>query len=144
MEEAVREFIRKEGVIFPADFVVEMYAQALRFAGGLAGLIQSISRKAGEKAGSIFREKYGGDVDVESLPELLSIFFREAGFGDLKIELDGNILRVDVVDSFLLNIDRKPETTLKPLLGAIEGFVSTYTGRKASGRLKGRRMEIEI
>ncbi len=144
MKDAVREFIRKEGVIFPADFVVEMYAQALKFAGGLAGLIQSLSRKAGEKAGNIFRENYGGDVGVDSLPELLRIFFQEAGFGDLRIELDGNILRVEVLDSFLLKIDRKPEVTLKPLLGAIEGFVSSYTGRKASGKLTGKTMEIEI
>ncbi len=144
MREAVKEFIRKEGVIFPADFVVEMYAQALKFAGGLAGLIQSLSRKAGEKAGTIFRENYGGDVAVESLPELLKIFFQEAGFGELNISLEGNVLRVEVVDSFLLRIEKKPEVTLKPLLGAIEGFVSSYTGRKASGRLKDRVMEIEI
>ncbi len=144
MREAVKEFIRKEGVIFPADFVVEMYAQALKFAGGLAGLIQSLSRKAGEKAGTIFRENYGGDVAVENLPELLKIFFQEAGFGELNISLEGNVLRVEVVDSFLLRIEKKPEVTLKPLLGAIEGFVSSYTGRKASGRLKDRVMEIEI
>jgi len=144
MRDAVKEFIKNEGVIFPADFVVEMYSQALKFAGGLAGLIQSLSRRAGERAGRIFREKYGGDVDMDRLPELLKVFFEEAGFGELDIKVEGNVLRVEVLDSFLLQIDRKPETTLKPFLGAIEGFVSAFTGKKATGKLSGRIMEIRI
>lgn len=144
MKELVEEFIRKEGMVLPSSFVVEMYSQVLKFAGGFAGLIQAGSRKAGESAGRVFREKYMKELDVEKIPELLSLFFREAGFGNLNVYLDGDVLKVEVLESPLLSVKAKVESALKPLQGAIEGFLSEMLGKKVSGSLKGRSMEFRI
>ncbi len=144
MRDLVREFIKEEGMVLPSSFVVEIYSQILRFAGGFAGLIQAGSRKAGESAGRVFREKYMEHVDVSELPELLSLFFREAGFGTLNVSLEGNILRLEVIDSPLLSVRGKVESALKPLQGAVEGFVSEMLGRKVSSKIKDRTIEVKI
>ncbi len=144
MKDLVREFIRKEGMVLPSSFVVEIYSQILRFAGGFAGLIQAGSRKAGESAGRVFRENYMHDLEVDRLPELLSIFFQEAGFGDLRVTLDGNTLRVEVIESPLLSVRGKVESALKPLQGAIEGFISEMLGRKVSSSIREKTIEVKI
>ncbi len=144
MRELVRDFIRNEGMVLPSSFVVEIYSQILRFAGGFAGLIQAGSRKAGESAARVFKEKYRSSVEVGEIPELLTVFFQEAGFGDLKVRLDGDVLVIEVASSPLLQVKGKVESALKPLQGAVEGFLSEMLGKKVSGNIKGRVIEVKI
>ncbi len=144
MKELVRDFIRKEGMVLPTSFVVEIYSQILKFAGGFAGLIQAGSRKAGESAARVFKEKYMSSVDTEEIPELLTVFFQEAGFGDLRVDLRDNVLVIEVVSSPLLQVKGKVESALKPLQGAVEGFLSEMLGKKISGSIRDRVIEVKI
>ncbi len=144
MRDIVRDFIKNEGMVLPSSFVVEIYSQILRFAGGFAGLIQAGSRKAGESAARVFKDKYRSSVDVNELPELLRVFFQEAGFGDLKVELQGNALVIEVVDSPLLQVKGKVESALKPLQGAVEGFLSEMLGKKVTGTIQDRVIQVKI
>ncbi len=144
MKELVRDFIRKEGMVLPTSFVVEIYSQILKFAGGFAGLIQAGSRKAGESAARVFKEKYMNSVDAGEIPELLTVFFQEAGFGDLRVELRDNVLVIEVVSSPLLQVKGKVESALKPLQGAVEGFLSEMLGKKISGSIRDRVIEVKI
>ncbi|NPB04454.1 MAG: hypothetical protein GXO39_08615 [Thermotogae bacterium] len=144
MRDLVKEFIKNEGMVLPSSFVVEIYSQILRFAGGFAGLIQAGSRKAGESAARVFKEKYKSTISIEEIPQLLTIFFQEAGFGDLKVELDGDKLRVEVIDSPLLRVRGKVESALKPLQGAIEGFLSEMLNKKVSAKVRDKVIEVKI
>ncbi len=144
MRELVRDFIRNEGMVLPSSFVVEIYSQILRFAGGFAGLIQAGSRKAGESAARVFKEKYRSSLDISEIPELLTVFFQESGFGNLKVELRGDVLVIEVSDSPLLQVKGKVESALKPLQGAVEGFLSEMLGKKVTGSIKERVIEVKI
>ncbi len=144
MRELVRDFIRNEGMVLPSSFVVEVYSQILRFAGGFAGLIQAGSRKAGESAARVFKEKYRSSLDISEIPELLTVFFQESGFGNLKVELRGDVLVIEVSDSPLLQVKGKVESALKPLQGAVEGFLSEMLGKKVTGSIKERVIEVKI
>jgi len=144
MRELVRDFIKNEGMVLPSSFVVEIYSQILRFAGGFAGLIQAGSRKAGESAARVFKEKYRSVIDKNELPELLTVFFQEAGFGNLKVNLNGDTLVIEVSESPLLQVKGKVESALKPLQGAVEGFLSEMLGKKVSGKIRDKVIEVKI
>ncbi len=136
MKEVISEFIRKEGVVFPKDFVLELYSQVMKF-GPLSGLIQAGSRKAGERAGEIFK-KYAS-LDKESVPEVIKEFISQTGFGNVNVSWEASDkLKLEVQDSFLLEAHSKPEVALRPLVGALEGFVSAIANCQARAEVDGK------
>ena len=135
MTEKLEEFLKNEGVILPKDFVVDVYAQILKFAGGFAGLLQAGSKRAGVSAAKSLAPYISGDEAVANLKELIEEFFRRAGFGDIVL---------NVKDSFLLKAHKKPEVSLRPLVGAAEGFIGELMGRKTKTKVEGTRIVIEL
>ena len=144
MSEKLDEFLRNEGVILPKDFVVEVYAQILKFAGGLAGLLQAGSKRAGVSAAKSLAPYISESEAASNLKELVEEFFRRAGFGDINVEVGDSEIVLDVKDSFLLKAHKKPDVALRPLVGAAEGFIGEVMGRKTKAKVDGTRIVIEL
>ena len=144
MTEKLEEFLKNEGVILPKDFVVDVYAQILRFAGGFAGLLQAGSKRAGVSAAKSLAPYISWDEAVANLKELIEEFFRRAGFGDIEVEVGDSEIVLNVKDSFLLKAHKKPEVSLRPLVGAAEGFIGELMGRKTKTKVEGTRIVIEL
>ncbi len=142
--EKLDDFLKKEGVILPKDFVVEVYAQILRFAGGLAGLLQAGSKKAGISAAKSLSLYIPESEAASNLKELVEEFFRRAGFGEMEVHVGDSEVVMDVKDSFLLKAHKKPDVALRPLVGAAEGFIGEIMGRKTKTRVEGSRIIIEL
>ncbi|NPB03566.1 MAG: hypothetical protein GXO39_04040 [Thermotogae bacterium] len=144
MLESLDEYLQKEGVILPKGFVVEVYAQILRFAGGLSGLLQVGSKKAGISAAKTLAPYINHSDAAKNLKELIEEFFKRAGFGSIKAEVFDDKLVLEVEDSFLLRAHKKPEVALKPLVGAAEGFIGEILKRKTKAKVEGTRITIEL
>ncbi len=128
MRDKIKEFLEKEGVILPKDFVAELYLQMLKMAGPFSGLIQNGSKRAGKVAArSLIKSLSITDKEV---PEALKHFFSLAGFGDVEVIVEGNVLKVHVKDSFLFKSHDDPKKSLSPLAGAIQGFVEEFIGKE--------------
>ncbi|NPA80130.1 MAG: hypothetical protein GXO29_03670 [Thermotogae bacterium] len=144
MTEKLNEFLKNEGVILPKDFVVEVYSQILKFAGGLSGLIQAGSKKAGVSAAKALAPYINPSEVATNLKEIVEKFFEAAGFGDVEVDVGDNSVVLRVKDSFLLNAHKKPETALRPLVGAAEGFIGEVLGRKTKSKVDGTTITIEL
>ncbi len=144
MTEKLDDFLKNEGVILPKDFVVEVYAQILKFAGGLAGLLQAGSKKAGVSAAKALSPYISESEAASNLKELVEEFFRKAGFGDIEVQVGGSEIVMEVKDSFLLKAHKKPDVALRPLVGAAEGFIGEVMGRKTRTKVEGNRIVIEL
>jgi len=143
MEEKVEKFLREEGVILPKNFVVEVYSQILKVAGPLAGLIRRGSVEAGRSAARAFKENSNlEDLDIQRLADLICVFFKSAGFGEIESSVEGESIRVFVKDSFLLKAHNDESKALSPLIGAVEGFVSECHGKPVKVEVKGREIKI--
>jgi hypothetical protein len=144
MREKLDEFLKNEGVILPKDFVVEVYAQVLKFAGGLAGLLQAGSKKAGVSAAKALAPYISEEEAASNLKEIVEEFFRRAGFGEIEVEVNGDEIVLDVKDSFLLKAHKRPDVALRPLIGAAEGFIGEVMGRKTKTKVDGTRIVVEL
>ncbi len=144
MTEKLDEFIKNEGVILPKDFVVEVYAQVLKFAGGLAGLLQAGSKKAGVSAAKALSPYISEEEAASNLKEVVEEFFRKAGFGEIEVEVGDSEVVMNVKDSFLLKAHKKPEVALRPLAGAAEGFIGEVMGKKTKTKIDGTRIVINL
>ncbi len=143
MEEKIERFFREKGVILPKDFVTEVYSQILKIAGPFSGLIRRGSVEAGRSAARAFKENSKVEnVDLQTLSEIIVIFFKAAGFGEIDVSLEGNNINLFVKDSFLLKAHPDEEKALSPLLGAIEGFTSEYLNRNVRVESKGRNIRV--
>jgi len=143
MKEKVEKFLREEGVILPKNFVVEVYSQILKVAGPLAGLIRRGSVEAGRSAARAFKESSNLEcLDIQKLAELIGVFFKSAGFGEVESSVEGEGIRVFVKDSFLLKAHGDEGKALSPLIGALEGFVSECYGKPVKVEVKGREIKI--
>ena len=141
MKEKIREFIKNEGIVFPKEFVLELYTQIMKF-GPLAGLIQAGSKKAGQKAGQIFKSYV--QTNHDSIPDVIKEFIKETGFGEIDVRWEGENLVLEVKDSFLLKAHNKPEVALRPLVGAIEGFISETLGKNTRSDVKGNVITVSV
>jgi predicted hydrocarbon binding protein len=143
MKEKVEKFLREEGVILPKNFVVEVYSQILKVAGPFAGLIRRGSFEAGRSAARAFKENSNLEgLDIQKLAELIGVFFKSAGFGEIESSVEGESIRVFVKDSFLLKAHNDESKALSPLIGALEGFVSECYGKPVKVEVKGREIKI--
>ncbi len=142
MKEKIASFLREEGVILPKDFVVGVYFQILKFAGPLSGLIRKGSNEAGKAAAKSLISKV--DFSKDELPEILKEFFSQAGFGNVNVSLSGNVLIVEIRDSFLLRAHPDENKALSPLVGAIEGFVEEILGKEVKVKQEGKRITVEL
>jgi predicted hydrocarbon binding protein len=145
MEEKVEKFLREEGVILPKDFVVEVYSQILKVAGPFSGLIRRGSVEAGRSAARAFKENSNLEgLDIQKLAELIGVFFKSAGFGEIESSVEGESIRVFVKDSFLLKAHGDESKALSPLIGALEGFASEYYGKPVKVEVKGREIRVSF
>lgn len=136
MREKIGEFIKSEGIFLPKELLVSLYSQVLKFAGGLSGLIQAGSKEAGRKAGENFK-KFLKEVDYK-IEEIIEVFFEETGMGRIKVENIENGYKITIIDTFLLNAHSREDVTLKPLVGAIEGFLEAFENKVYNSKLEGR------
>jgi hypothetical protein len=127
MEEKIKEFLRKEGVILPKDLVGELFSQVLKFAGGFSGLVFAGAKKAGEKMGELFKNHL--QVKEEEFPNLIKLFFKETGMAEIEVEKSEEGYKINIIDSFLLKTHNKPDIALKPIAGALEGFAEKTLNR---------------
>lgn len=144
MRDKLKEFLEKEGVVLPKEFVVEVYSQVLKFAGGLSGLIQAGSKKAGVAAAKALKPYINHGEAAQNIDELMKEFFRMAGFGEMDVIVNGDEIVLEVKESFLLRAHKKPEVALKPLTGAAEGFLSEIFGKKTKTEVEDRRIRIKL
>jgi len=145
MKEKVEKFLREEGVILPKNFVVEVYSQILKVAGPLAGLIRRGSVEAGRSAARAFKESSNLEgLGIQKLAELIGVFFKSAGFGEVESSVEGEGIRVFVKDSFLLKAHGDEGKALSPLIGALEGFVSECYGKPVKVEVKGREIKVSF
>lgn len=142
MKEKIEKFLKEEGIILPKDFVKEVYSQILRFAGPLSGLIRKGSKEAGKRAAKALINKV--EIPKEQLPEIIKEFFSQAGFGDINISLEGNVLNIDVIDTFLLESHNDENKALSPLVGAIEGFIEELFGKEVNVTQEGKRLKVKL
>ncbi|MEO0207262.1 MAG: hypothetical protein ABIL50_01700 [candidate division WOR-3 bacterium] len=142
MKEKIAKFLKEEGIILPKDFVVEVYSQILKFAGPLSGLIRKGSNEAGKAAAKSLRNKV--DLSKDELPEILKEFFLQTGFGNIDISISGDVLSIEVKDSFLLRAHPDESKALSPLVGAIEGFVEEFIGKGVKVKQEGKRITVEL
>ena len=136
MEEKIREYIKNEGIFLPKNLIINLYSQILKFAGGLSGIIQVGAREAGKKAGENFKE-FLKDKNY-NIEEVLKIFFEETNLGKIEVKKLENGYEVNVIDSVFLNAHPNVEVSLKPVVGAIEGFLSGFEGCEYSSKIKGK------
>jgi len=143
MREEIKKFLENEGITLPKDFVIEVYSQILKIAGGpLAGLIQRGSKEAGKVAAKSLMKST--NLDKNKLPEILKDFFSLAGFGDMDIQSEGNIIKIQIKESFLLKAHQDPKKALSPLVGAIEGFVSEFLGKDIKVSMEDKNIYINL
>jgi hypothetical protein len=143
MKEEVEKFLSEEGVILPKNFVVEVYSQILKAAGPLAGLIRRGSVEAGRSAARAFKENSNLEgLDIQRLADLIGVFFKFAGFGEIESSVEGESIRIFVKDSFLLKAHGDEIKALSPLIGAVEGFVSEFYGKPVKVEVMGREIKI--
>jgi len=143
MKEKVEKFLKEEGVTLPKNFLVEVYSQILKVAGPFSGLIRRGSVEAGRAAAKAFKENSKiGELDIQSILELIRCFFEATGFGDIEVSSEGNILRFFVKDSFLLKAHSDEEKAISPLIGALEGCVSELYNKNVKVEVKGREIRV--
>ncbi len=143
MEEKIERFFKEKGVILPKDFVTEVYSQILKLAGPFSGLIRRGSVEAGKAAARAFKENSKlENVDLQTFSEIITLFFKAAGFGEIDVSLEGNNISFFVKDSFLLKAHSDEEKALSPLVGAIEGFISEYLNKSVRVEFKGRNIKV--
>jgi len=145
MKEKVEKFLGEEGVILPKNFLVEVYSQILKVAGPLAGLIRRGSVEAGRSVARAFKENSNLEgLGIQKLAELIGVFFKSAGFGEVESSVEGEGIRVFVKDSFLLKAHGDEGKALSPLIGALEGFVSECYGKPVKVEVKGREIKVSF
>jgi hypothetical protein len=64
--------------------------------------------------------------------------------GDVKCEVDGDKMRVEVKDSFMLRVNPDPNIALGQLIGIIEGFISELLGKEVVGKIEGNSYILTI
>lgn len=141
MEEKIRQFLKEEGLVLPRELIFEAYKETLKFAGALSGILQAGSKRAGKRAGEIFRN-WLNTTNFE-ISEVVEIFLRESGVAKVKALKLENGLSVEVIDSFLIKAHDKFEVAIRPIVGAIEGFLEGFEGKVYTSKVKDGKIILE-
>ncbi|MCS7244836.1 MAG: hypothetical protein N2504_01740 [candidate division WOR-3 bacterium] len=141
MEEKIKEFLKEEGLVLPKELIFEAYKETLKFAGALSGILQAGSKRAGKRAGEIFRN-WLKQTNFETT-EILETFLRESGVAKVKVLKLENGFSIKIIDSFLLKAHDKFEVAIRPIIGAIEGFLEGFEGKAYTSKIKNGEIIVE-
>ncbi len=140
---AVKIYTEFEGLRFPAFLIEKAYSQLANIMKDPPiGIRRLASRKAGERLGeslkNFIRERYKMEIKQEDVPQVIQAFFQSSGFGDVSCDFNGEILKIQVKDSFILRAHQDPEIGLGQLIGIMEGFISKLLDKEVSGKVEGQ------
>ncbi len=129
----IRIYLRENGLIVPKEAVKDFYSQIIKLSGfGLGGILTLAGKKAGNTASHILKDMMeGSNVTEEGIIEYISVFLREAGIGNMNNwSKNGDILRIEVLDSFFATGISSKKPACLPLQGALVGLFEGITGNK--------------
>ncbi len=140
---AVKIYAELEGLRFPALLIEKAYSQLANIIKDPPiGIRRLATRKAGERLAESLKnfimERYKMEIKREDVPQIIQAFFQSCGFGDVSWDFDGEILKIQVRDSFILRSHQDPEVGLGQLIGIMEGFVSKLLDKEVTGKVEGQ------
>jgi len=84
------------------------------------------------------------EIKEEEVPAVVETFFKISGIGDVKCEVDGDKIRVEVKDSFMLRANPDPNIALGQFIGILEGLISELLGKEVVGKIEGNSYILTI
>jgi len=142
IRDEIKEFLEKDGVIFPGVFATEIYSQILKVAGPFSGLMRVVAKQAGKAAAKSLMNS--ASISKDDIPEILWNMFSLTRFADVNIEVDGNTMKIHFIDSFMLKAHNDPKKSLSPFVGAVEGFVEEILGKEVKATLEGKTIILDF
>jgi predicted hydrocarbon binding protein len=144
-----RIYLELEGLKFPEVLIESAYSNLANFIRDIpVGVRRIITRDAGKKTAESFknflRDRYKITEIKEEVPAVVETFFKISGMGDVKCEVDGDKIRVEVKDSFMLRANPDPNIALGQFIGIIEGFISELLGKEVVGKIEGNSYILTI
>ncbi len=97
----IREYLKKEGLIFPKAPVKEFYSQIFKLSGfGIGGLLKFSGKKAGIIAAQILEEVLKSEKDLETICKYVKILLEETGVCNIEcIDIEENKIKLSVKNS---------------------------------------------
>jgi predicted hydrocarbon binding protein len=143
-------YLELEGLKFPEVLIESAYSNLANFLRDIpVGVRRITTRDAGKKVAESFknflRDRYKiTEIKEEEVPAVVETFFKISGMGDVKCEVDGDKIRVEVKDSFMLRANPDPNIALGQFMGIIEGFISELLGKEVVGKIEGNSYILTI
>jgi len=143
-------YLELEGLKFPEVLIESAYSNLANFLRDIpVGVRRITTRDAGKKVAESFknflRDRYKiTEIKEEEVPAVVETFFQISGMGDVKCEVDGDKIRVEVKDSFMLRVNPDPNIALGQFIGVLEGFFSELLGKEVVGKIEGNSYILTI